>query len=82
MSPFRVAVMFTVVVSFLCPHASRSAEDSAVLFRNVRIFNGVDAELTVGDVLIEGDPFEDISILERPEESLAVIMKHGEFHKR
>lgn len=53
-----------------------------MLFRNVRIFNGVDAELAVGDVLIEGDPFEDISILERPEESLAVIMKNGEFHKR
>ena len=53
MSPFRVAVMFTVVVSFLCPPASRSAEDSAVLFRNVRIFNGVDAELAVGDVLID-----------------------------
>jgi imidazolonepropionase-like amidohydrolase len=33
-------------------------------------------------VLIEGDPFEDISILERPDESLAVIMKDGTFHKR
>jgi imidazolonepropionase-like amidohydrolase len=28
-------------------------------------------------LLIEGDPFEDISILERPAESLAVIMKAG-----
>ena len=28
-------------------------------------------------LLIEGDPFDDISILERPEESLAVILKDG-----
>ena len=28
-------------------------------------------------VLIEGDPFADISILERPHESLALIMKAG-----
>jgi imidazolonepropionase-like amidohydrolase len=33
-------------------------------------------------LLIEGDPFEDISIFERPEESLAVIMKDGKFHKQ
>ncbi len=28
-------------------------------------------------LLIDGDPFEDISILERPQESLALIMKEG-----
>jgi len=33
-------------------------------------------------VLFEGDPFEDIAILERPDESLAMIMKDGAFHKR
>jgi len=33
-------------------------------------------------VLFEGDPFADISILERPDESLAVIMKDGAFHRR
>jgi imidazolonepropionase-like amidohydrolase len=33
-------------------------------------------------LLIEGDPFEDISILERPDDSLAMIMKDGVFHKR
>jgi len=32
-------------------------------------------------VLFEGDPFEDISILERPDESLAVIMKAGRIAK-
>ena len=29
-------------------------------------------------VLIEGDPFSDISILERPEQSLMIVMKAGE----
>ena len=33
-------------------------------------------------LLFEGDPFEDISILEQPDESLAVIMKDGKFHKQ
>lgn len=33
-------------------------------------------------VLIEGDPFNDISILERPEDSLALIMKDGKIVKR
>ena len=32
-------------------------------------------------LLIEGDPFEDISILEHPDESLAVIMKAGKIVK-
>jgi imidazolonepropionase-like amidohydrolase len=32
-------------------------------------------------LLIEGDPFRDISILERPDESLAVIIKGGEVVK-
>ncbi len=32
-------------------------------------------------VLIEGDPFEDISILENADESLAVIMKAGRIVK-
>jgi imidazolonepropionase-like amidohydrolase len=32
-------------------------------------------------LLFEGDPFEDISILERPEESLAVIVKAGKLVK-
>lgn len=33
-------------------------------------------------LLFEGDPFEDISILERPDDSLAVIMKDGKLHKQ
>ena len=33
-------------------------------------------------LLFEGDPFEDISILEHPGESLVVIMKDGAFHKK
>ena len=32
-------------------------------------------------LLIEGDPFEDISILETPDESLALIMKAGKIVK-
>jgi len=28
-------------------------------------------------LLFEGDPFEDISILERPDEALAIVMKEG-----
>ena len=32
-------------------------------------------------LLIDGDPFEDISILERPQQSLAVIMKAGSLVK-
>lgn len=32
-------------------------------------------------LLIEGDPFEEISILTRPEESLMLIMKGGEIHQ-
>lgn len=33
-------------------------------------------------LLFEGDPFEDISILERPDDSLAVIMKDGKLHRQ
>ena len=32
-------------------------------------------------VLIEGDPFSDISVLERPEESILVVMKDGKIVK-
>jgi hypothetical protein len=31
--------------------------------------------------VIEGNPLEDISILERPEEVLRLIMKDGRIHK-
>jgi imidazolonepropionase-like amidohydrolase len=33
-------------------------------------------------LLIQGDPFADISILEKPDETLAVIMKNGELFNR
>jgi len=32
-------------------------------------------------LLINGNPLEDISILTRPEENLALIMKDGKIHK-
>ncbi len=33
-------------------------------------------------LLFDGDPFADISILERPDESIAIVMKDGVFHRR
>ena len=32
-------------------------------------------------LLVDGDPLADISVLEHPERSLAVIMKAGKFHR-
>ena len=32
-------------------------------------------------LLVNGDPLKDISILTKPEESLALIMKHGKIYK-
>jgi imidazolonepropionase-like amidohydrolase len=32
-------------------------------------------------LLIDGDPFRDISILEHPEKSVALIMKGGQIYK-
>jgi imidazolonepropionase-like amidohydrolase len=44
---------------------------------------GVIEEGALADILvIEGNPLEDISILERPEEVLRLIMKDGRVHKR
>lgn len=42
-----------------------------------QVKEGFEADLLV----IEGDPLEDISILEKPEESLQVIMKGGKLYK-
>jgi imidazolonepropionase-like amidohydrolase len=47
----------------IVPHRCAAADDetSAVLFKDVRIFNGVDAELTPGHVLVEGNKIAKIS---------------------
>ena len=50
-----ITVLVGLAIGALFPPVSRAAEDSAVLFRNVRIFDGVDAELTAGDVLVVGN---------------------------
>ena len=92
--------------------AGTTVAEESTLFRNVRIFDGADAEILIqatcesaevirlagkqnryddfGEikegwladvVLIDGDPFTDISILENPEENLPVILKEGELVK-
>jgi imidazolonepropionase-like amidohydrolase len=44
--------------------------------------SGVIAEGTLADILlINGDPLKDISILGKPEESLALIMKDGTIYR-
>jgi cytosine/adenosine deaminase-related metal-dependent hydrolase len=70
---------------------------TAFVFRNVRVFPGhgssyelarypgalgtVEAGTWADLLLVDGDPLADISLLARPDESLAVIMKHGVVHK-
>lgn len=53
------------LISFLlllgCLPFLAAADDSVVLFQNVRIFNGVDAELQAGHVLVRGDTIVQIS---------------------
>ena len=49
---------------------------------DVRRYAVVDRSGWLADlILIEGDPFEDISVLENPDDNLAVIMKAGRIVK-
>jgi len=48
------AAIGLLAVAFVCL-PSFAADESAVLFRNVRIFDGVDSDLPTGDVLVVGN---------------------------
>jgi len=61
-------------LSLFSPGNINAAENDAVLFRNVRIFDGVNAELRRGNVLVEGHTIARISASEiQPPASAAVI---------
>jgi imidazolonepropionase-like amidohydrolase len=49
------AVLLAVLVVSGVAQAQETTTPTTVLFQNVRIFNGVDAELSSGSVLVEGD---------------------------
>ena len=49
-----------LAAGFVCL-PSFAADESAVLFRNVRIFNGVDSDLTAGDVLVVGNKISQVA---------------------
>ncbi len=63
MNPARVrTVVWVACLALALSAAPTPAEDAgSVLFSNVRIFNGVDAELQVGHVLVEGQKITRVS---------------------
>lgn len=85
----RVAEEFTARTQYFTPAEilRQATSESAEIVRMCGKLNpygnfGEIREGWLADlVLIEGDPFADISILERAEESLAVIMKDGKIHR-
>ncbi len=85
----RVAEEFTARTRYFTPAeilrqaTSESAEVIRMAGKLIRYDNfGEIREGWLADlVLIEGNPFEDISILENADESLAVIMKAGRIVK-
>ena len=85
----RIAQEFTERALYWEPHEvlRQATSESAKVIRMSGKLNrhGLFGEIREGWVadllLINGDPFEDISILEKPEESLALIMKKGKVIK-
>jgi imidazolonepropionase-like amidohydrolase len=53
--PLASILALTALLAVAAPVPARAAEEPAVLFRDVRVFNGVDDKLPVGDVLVLGD---------------------------
>ena len=86
----RVSEEFTARTQYFTPAEilRQATSESAKVIRMAGKLNRYDnfGEIREGWladlVLIEGDPFEDISILEDPEQSLAVIMKAGRLVKQ
>ena len=48
---------------------------------DIRVFKGTDPELKDVDVLVEGDPTEDIMIMAEPLDSSIIIMNYYLFRK-
>lgn len=81
---FTARTRYFTTAEILRQATSESAEIVRMAGKLVRYENfGEVREGWLADLLlIEGDPFEEISILESPQESLAMIMKAGEIVKR
>ena len=66
-------------------HSALSQDDSPVeriLITNVLVFDGLNPELIDGaNVLVEGNPLDDITILASPEKNIRLIMKDGVVYK-
>jgi len=86
----RVSEEFTARAQYFSPAEilRQATSESAKVIRMAGKLNRYDnfGEIREGWladlVLIEGDPFEDISILERPDESVALVMKAGRIVKQ
>jgi len=59
--PSSALVLSVLLVGALVPLSTHAAENSAVLFRDVRVFDGVDSDLTAGDVLVVGNKISKIA---------------------
>ncbi|MCP3958938.1 MAG: amidohydrolase family protein [bacterium] len=57
----RLAVSLCLITGLLFPAGLTEAEEGSVLFKNVRIFNGVEPTLAEGHVLVSGNTIAQVS---------------------
>ena len=72
-----------LLLALICCGPVLQAQDAkeTILFTNVKVFNGVDETLLDADVLVEGNPLEDLDLVADAEKNFVVIMKDGKVYK-
>lgn len=62
--------------------AQQSAPRPKTLFTNVNVFDGVNEKrIENANVLVEGNPLENLDLVADPDKNFAVIMKDGKIYK-
>ena len=70
----NIFIAFVVRASALA-QAADAEKPAVTVFTNVKVFNGSD------DKLIDGNPLEDIKIMDEPHNKFNIIMKDGKIYK-
>ncbi len=72
----------TVVAFFLASMAAAQEEQTQTLLTNVHIFDGLnEARIENANVLVEGNPVEDVTVLVDYANNIDLIMKDGVIYK-